>query len=191
MRRGTMRRGLRPTRTWYDVSGAFAFGAVSTTSVTNLINLQAPAATVNLSSDPVQDLTLLRLVGQFEVALNGATRWTLALLVQDVTWTPSSTFATDADKRILWSMTYDSVSLAGVIAGFTQALWAEPGYLLVSATEDLVVNQDRKTVSLDIKPTIKIQPGQSLVLVAYEEVDGGSITVTSENMRLLFQRTGR
>lgn len=138
-----------------------------------------------LTSDPPEDLTVLRVVGTFNVALSAptvASRWVLALLVQSTTWVQSATFAADADKRILWSRTF--------AAADAQAYsWSSPGYMIAGANAPAPMNLE--TVTVDISPKVKLEAGNALYLVAYEQSGDSTFTTSTDNMRLLFQRSGR
>lgn len=176
----------RPTRVWADVSQQFLLNSITATGTATLVSLEAPASLAGLTADPPEDMTILRLVGSFSFSFTVAatSRWTLALLVQDTTWTPSGTFTADADKRILWSRTFRQP--VGVIQ-----TWSEPGVLYYDLAGTVAVAGQVGATSIDIKPMVKIEAGKSLYLVGYEDIGGGTILVTSANMRLLFQRTGR
>lgn len=182
--RAGARAGLRPTRLWAGVSGQFAFGSVAVTSTVTLIQLQAPspASFASLTSDPPEDLTILRMVGDFTTVLTVTTAavWTLALTVADVTWTPGATSVVDADKRLLWVRTFDAPSAA------TWA-WRPPGYTAVNN----VGFGYTEAHHLDIAPKVKVEAGKALYLVAYEESGDATLLVSSVNMRVLMQRTGR
>lgn len=176
--------GARPSRTWADVSNEFVLSGIAATGSATLIQLQAPASLASLTSDPPEDLTLLRIRGQFfcQIAAGPAT-WTLALLVQDTTWTPSSTFSVDADKRILWSQTFNNFSNVST-------RWVEPDYMQWDIAGTIQISQTAAN-TVDIAPKVKIEAGKALFLVGYEDVNGGTLDVTSQNMRVLFQRSGR
>lgn len=153
------------------------------------MSMEMPTSLVNITSDPPEDLTVLRVVGDFVVSLS-AGNWTLGCLVQDHTWTPGATVSVDNDKRVLWSMTYNVTGVAQ-LAGFTTASWEPPGQLFIDATTDLVVQAPREAVHIDISPKVKIQAGQALYLVAWENSGAGTFTTGSNNMRVLFQRSRR
>lgn len=187
MRRRFVRRNAPKKQNvqWSDISGQFTLSAVGSTSTAILVQLQSPASLAALTSDPPEDLTVLRVKGFFSVTLSAAAsaaQWDLALLVQDTTWTPSATITTDNDKRMLWTRTF--------AAGTTNAIhtWREPGYLEIAATA--FVDQ-RGMVEVDIAPKVRIEAGKALFLVAYESVTGRDLTVNSSNMRLLYKRSGR
>lgn len=182
-RRGNV--GFRPSRVWADVSTQFVLNSVTATSATTLINLEAPANLSALTSDPPEDLTLLRIVGNFSCSLSGAASgtWTLALLVQDAVWTPGATFTVDADKRILWSRTFRTQSVA--------TSWFPPGYQLWDLVGTIQAVSARGITDIDIKPMVKMEAGKSLYLVGYEDSNGQTLLVTSTNMRVLYQRSGR
>lgn len=173
-------RGARPSRLWTGVQAQFAASVTATTAIP-LIQLQAPASLASLTSDPPEDLTVLRMVGSFLVSMAGAGVWTLALTVADVTWTPGANLLVDADKRLLWIRTFDNE----VAAAYA---WIPPGYLTVNNT---VVAGQVGVTDLDISPKVKIEAGKALYLVVYEEAGATTLTVSSTNMRCLLQRTGR
>lgn len=174
--------GKGPSRTWMDLSATFGFAAVTVSSTASLLQLQTPSPGT-ITSDPPQDLTVLRVVGSFSMTMAGAVggNWTLGLTVQDVTWTPSTLFRDDADKRILWRKTYSATNA-------TQDAWLPPDTHLSNTTP---LQADRESVSLDISPKVRVEPGQSLYLVAWENANGANVTVASSDMRVLFQRSGR
>lgn len=190
MRRVGRSRGNAPQRQWMELSTSWVMAGLSATTAVTLLELQSPATGV-LVSDPVEDLTLLRIVGDFQVLLGAAagSHAILALTVQDTAWTPSALFSNDADKRILWSMSY---MVGGVVpAGFATLEWSPPGLLTVNATTDTVTpTGDRSMCHIDISPDVKVRAGQALSLVFYE-VNTATLSTTSGNMRVLFQRSGR
>lgn len=189
-RRGRRGVAFRPTRVWADVSAQFVFTAVATTTPVALVQLQAPSNLSNLTADPPEDLTVLRVRGSFSVTIDSAAfagSWSLALLVQDTAWTPSTLFTTDADKRILWSRDYEfTSSTSGNIV-----TWRPPGVFQDGVNAGAAFPCQSEQVTLDISPKVKIEAGKALTLVAYENVDGSTLTVSSQNMRVLFQRSGR
>lgn len=144
------------------------------------MTLEAPA-TLALTSDPPEDLTILRIVGDFNVALTTTGVWILAVLVQDSTWTPSGVFATDADKRVLWSGIWQAT-------GGVATEWLR-GRMTQAGQEDTA--QEIAMTHIDIAPKARIRPGQALYLVAYEISGAAALTTATANMRLLFQRSGR
>lgn len=163
---------------------------LSATTATPLLGLETPAPAAMLTADPPEDLTILRVVGDFNLSLTAGI-WALALTVQDQTWTPGATILVDADKRLLWSQTYDVVQMAAVLAGWVAGHWAPPGLLLANATADLLTQAPRESVHVDISPNVKLVAGRALYLVAYELSGAGTCISTSSNMRVLFQRSGR
>lgn len=187
MRRGFVRKGARrPANVqWSSIASQFLMAGVTQTSSQVLIELQSPAALNALTSDPPEDLTLLRLVGSFELAItNPAGSWVLALTVQDTTWTPGATVSVDADKRLLWSRNFDSG------ANTITVLWTPPDRCW--STDAAGTFQSHSTaMQVDIAPKVRIQPGQALYLVAYEESGASTLTMTSSLMRVLYKRSGR
>lgn len=182
-RRYAGRAPARPSRVWADVSTQFALDVTATGTAT-LLQLQAPSDLSNLTADPPEDLTVLRIRGSFNCRLSGTANWTLALLVQDTSWTPSSTFTADADKRVLWSRTFDALS--NVIHE-----WRAPGYLMFDTAGTVQLVSQPDVTMLDISPKVRIEAGKALYLVAYENSGAAGLQVGSEEMRVLFQRTGR
>lgn len=172
----------RPTRVWAGISAEFLLNSITATGSATLIQLQAPAALSNLTSDPPEDMTILRLRGTFAVTVSGSAgaNWTLALIVQDTTWTPG-TFLADSDKRLLWTRTFEATNA-------TADEWAQPGYHLVGGTA-FPCHPD--IITLDISPKVRIECGKALFLVGYENAGAGTLLVTSPDMRVLFQRTQR
>lgn len=177
-------RAAKSALTWVDVSGQWSLTTAVTATAT-LVQLQAPANLSNLTADPPEDMTVLRVVGDYTMALSaGPANWTLGLLVADVTWTPGATFTVDADKRILWHRTYEART------GVTLTNWAPPGYLeVINAAGSFMMQTD--AVHLDISPRVRIEPGKALYLVAWENSGAVSLATTSADMRLLFKRSGR
>lgn len=176
--------GVRPSRTWADVSVAFLLNE-TVDAATKLIELQTPAS-LSLTADPPEDLTVLRIRGQFQVTLSTTSQWNLGLLVQDTNWTIGTTLAGDADKRLLWTRTYLATSAVAYV-------WNPDGSLRRDAggAGDVTIGLGSEYGTLDIAPKVKIQPGQALYLAAWEETGAATLTVSSTNMRVLFQRTGR
>lgn len=181
-------RGARPSRTWADISSVWLHSGVTATSAATLISMQAPTSLAALTSDIPEDLTILRIRGSFNVQLDAVAtsgNWTLALIVQDTTWTPGATVSVDNDKRMLWLQDY-AVRLR--TSGAAQN-WEQGGIYQEGAELPAPCNPMYTTV--DIAPKVKIEPGKALFLVAYENVDGASFTTGSTNMRVLVQRTAR
>lgn len=181
--RGRSRGGARPSRVWVGIQDQFSFASQAATGTAVLVQLQAPADLSNLTADPPEDLTVLRVIGDLTVTLasTSAGSWTLALLVQDTTWTPTTRFEDDADKRILWAQNYTSLAAATYV-------WTS-GYLAVNNVPTPGV--PREMTRLDIAPKVRIEAGKALYLVAYEQSGTTTFSVESQNMRLLFQRSGR
>lgn len=180
-RRRPARSGYKPTRTWVSLANGWSFSNVSTTSTSVLMSLEAPT-TLNLTSDPPEDVTVLRIVGDYLVLLTASpATWTLALLVQDQTWTPT-TFAGDADKRILWSKTY-FWNGSNVSAQWFSSLFVSNG--------DTVTGCHPEMTRVDIAPKVRLEPGKALFLVAYETSGAASFSTDPGNVRMLFQRSGR
>lgn len=175
--------GFRPSRVWADVSGQFTFTGVTATTAATLISLQAPSSLASLTSDPPEDMTILRVKGSYFLQIAGVGRWTLALLVQDTTWTPSTAFTTDADKRILWSRSYFNISNV-------TTKWLEPDYMQWDTAGTIHIEKS-DAMHLDIAPKVRVEAGKALFLVAYEDVSGATLDATCVNMRVLFQRSGR
>lgn len=188
----SMRRTRVPVQ-WSSVAGAWTHAAITATTATTLINIENPVNLTGLTSDLPEDLIILRIVGSFSVVMTTAAangHWTLALIVQDTTWTPGATFVIDADKRVLWHRSYRSSDEGGA----TQYSWHEPGHLTVvgaaAAFQSRSFAGDASRV--DISPKVRIKPGQSLFLVAYE--NGGAVaftTASTADMRVLYKRAGR
>ena len=178
MRRGFGRSG-GPPRTWVSLNVGWQLNT-ATPGKSSLVSLQAPT-TLALTSDPPEDLTVLRVVGEFSVSMTDAGDWTLALMVQDTDWTQSATFTDDADKRILWSQHYTSVA--------TGTSWVPPG-MIVNSGGDEQVGPARATF-IDISPKVRLEPGKALYLVAYETGGTATFIVSGDTMRMLFQRSRR
>lgn len=174
--------GLRPERSWVDVSGQWVH-STGVTAAVPLIALQAPTNLSNLTADPPEDLTVLRIVGDYTTTITGtgAGYWSLALLVADVTWTPGTSISVDNDKRILWQRSYE--------APITEtSTWLPPGRWDSSITASVPTD----ATHIDIAPKVKIEAGKALYLVAYENAASAYTLATySHSMRVLFQRSGR
>lgn len=174
-------RGARPSRQWLSIQGGWTFNAVSVTTTSSLISLQAPT-TLALTSDPPEDITVLRIVGEYTVSLsNNVCTWALALLAQDTDWTPG-TFNTDSDKRILWNQAYQNNAGAALS-------WTAGGYLSDGTTGIFGPSVEKHTF-IDISPKVRLETGKALYLVAYEVVSGGTLSLTGITVRMLIQRTG-
>lgn len=187
MRRKFVKRsGRRPANMqWSDVSSVWSFAGISATTATALVQLQSPTSLAALTSDPPEDLTLLRIVGTYTVALSATSgqNWTLALIVSDVTWTPGATVAADNDKRLLWQRTY----VTGTAA---TAQYSPPGLYYEATAQGFPCHPSLVTV--DITPRVKVEAGKALYLVAYENVaTAGTLVTTSTSMRVLYKRSGR
>lgn len=169
---------------WAAVAGQFLINGVTVTSASVLVQLQAPASLAALTADPPEDLTILRMRGSFSFLVTGSAtaRWTLALTVQDTVWAPGTDFNTDSDKRILWSRKFNATNA-------TSDLWMPPGTFNAAAAGPQA--SDPRVTEVDIAPKVRIQTGQALHLVAYEDNSGGTVTVSSDEMRILYKRSGR
>lgn len=183
---GGMRRSSvgRPSRTWVGIDGQFAMAGVTATTANTLVQLQAPADLSNLTSDPPEDMTVLRIRGSFACTISTTGDWVLAMTVQDTTWTPGATFTVDSDKRIIWSRSFSA--LGAVIHA-----WNPPGWLSWDTAGTRVLAGQVGMTDVDVSPNVKIGCGQALFLVAYEEGGASTLTVASYEMRMLFQRSGR
>lgn len=157
--------------------------AITGTTATALLALEAPT-TLTLSADPPEDITVLRIVGEFLAEVSATSHWVMALVVQDATWTPSSTFGPDADKRILWSTVIHAVPAS------TPTTWNAGLVKYTDAAGNEKAVQTAKTF-IDIAPKVKVEAGKTLYLVAYEQTGSATFTTTTQNMRMLFQRSGR
>lgn len=184
-RRFAPRQGYKPTRVWAGISGQFAHSAITANALATLVRLEAPASLSSLEADPPEDLTILRIRGNFNVTLSAAaavTSWTLGLIVQDHQWTQGATFLIDSDKRWLWTRTFDTNAENATFQ------WLPPGMGSVAGTT--FFGQVGMT-ELDISPKVKVEAGRALYLAAYETASGRALTVTSADMRVLFQRSRR
>lgn len=169
---------VRPTRTWVSLNAGWTLNT-AVPSLNAIMSLEAPTS-LALTSDPPEDITILRMIGDMTVSISGATgSWILGLIVQDATWSQGASFAADADKRWLWSSHFQS-SVGAVT-------WAS-GTLFNSGGEP--VGQTMQT-HLDIQPKVKVEAGKSLYLVCYELAGATTLVTTMSNGRLLFQRSGR
>lgn len=183
--RGTRRSG--PSRAWTDVSTRWAFTGTTSTTAQQLISFEMPTSMVGLTADPPEDITILRIVGSYncQVTTDVTARWSLAVIVQDTTWTPGSTVSIDNDKRVLWQRQFSPAA----VTGWTSSTWYAPDTVLHQGTLGYIARSEGSHV--DLAPKAKLEAGKSLYLVAYEDAGAGSITVSSVSMRVLFQRTRR
>lgn len=187
MRKFTRRRsaGKGPTRTWASMTTGFAATGATATGASACFSMQAPTDVTNLTSDPPEDVTLLRIKGSFSVQLSAAVQsWILGLTVQDTDWTPSSAFFTDADKRWLWIRKFQNPTAALLE-------WFPPN--IVNAGGSIFpfggAGSESPTM-IDITPKVRIEPGKALYFVFYE-TGTGNLTVVTTEMRVLFQRSRR
>lgn len=175
----------KPTRQWASIQDGF-LAADTVTTAHILVQLQAPTDLTNLTSDPPEDITILRIRGSFNTTLSGSAsaNWTLALTVQDTVWTPGVTFEVDADKRMLWTRTFQATNA-------TSDTWLVPGTYLASGSGATAFTSHPNATDLDIAPKVKIETGRALFLVCYENVGAGTVNVGTQDMRVLFQRSRR
>lgn len=161
------------------------------------MSFEMPTSMVGLTADPPEDITILRVVGDYSVAVgNGVTGvWNLALLVQDQTWTPAATINLDNDKRILWQQQYTAPAEAAALAGYASIAWYPPTLSVISATTSLFGNSTMGALGnathIDIAPKVRLEAGKALYLVAYEGSGTSTLTSSSVSMRVLFQRSRR
>lgn len=177
------RRGAKPSVAWLSLAPTWSL-AVAATSQAALISMEEPVLTGSaLVAAPPEDLTLIRVVGDFSMGTSATASisWTLGLIVADTTWTASSTFSLDADKRILWHETFTTTTAAAIHS------WLPPGTLEIAGTAYLQQN----ATHVDINPRVRLEPGKALYLVAWENTGAGSIVTSSVNMRLLYSRAKR
>lgn len=176
----------RPDRDWAALNAGWSFAAVAETSVSPLVELQAPLNLgAPLTADPPEDLTVLRVVGDFRVTMSVVnSSWTLALLVQDVTWTPVA-FNLDSDKRILWNRPFSTFWSTG------GAVWTEGDVVFDTADPSRMPHLATGWTHIDIQPKVRVSPGKALYLVAYENIGASTFTTSAANMRVLYQRSGR
>jgi len=161
------------------------FANISATGTSDLMSLQAPTTLQGITSDPPEDITILRIIGDFLVLITGApATWILALVVQDTTWTPTATFPGDADKRILWSQTY-------FCSGTNESYQWYSGIFVPNGTPAAAAGTPREMSHIDISPKVRLEPGKGLFLVAYEQNGAVNFSVDPGNVRMLFQRTSR
>lgn len=180
MRRQSARfvRHAGPSRQWTELATGFVVSSTATTAVA-VWGLQAPAAAAGLTALPPADVVIMRIRGNFQVTLSAASStWVMGLTVQDQTWTPSAVFRTDADKRWLWLRTFTTNTEA--------VSWIPPGYM--SSASDPTGWADARWTELDVAPKVKLESGQALYLVAYEETGASTMTITSVDMRMLWQQ---
>lgn len=182
--RRTRRLGVRPSRQWQELATTFTASSAVTVAVP-LWGLQSPAPGAGLTSLPPEDVVIMRVRGNFSVSLtSGPAAWVLGMTVQDQTWTPANVFRTDADKRWLWTRTYMQFG-AGV-----QLDWFPPG-MAFEVSSGLYMAGSPEMTSLDISPKVKVEAGQALYLVLYEETGASTLAVGSIDMRMLWQTKRR
>lgn len=170
------------------MSGSAVFAAITGSSSVTLISLESPTNLSALGSDPPEDLTLLRIVGDLTVTVTGAGEWRLALLVQDRTWTASAVQADDNDKRVLWSAQFSGFSPTDSNIYWASGLMT---WNAMGADPSLMAARDNPPQHIDIAPRVKVEAGKTLYLVAYEVSNGATLTVSSQSLRVLYQRSGR
>lgn len=182
-----VRRANGPDRVWAGIAQQWVLSGITDSTAVALVQLQQPASLAALTSDPPEDLTILRIRGEFSVqATEGANSFVLGLTVQDTAWTPTagtSGWNTDSDKRWLWSQTYSTGQATGAVG------WSPPGQLESAGVT--VCSAPREAVSLDIAPKVRVSSGQALYLVGYELTGTEALTVTGLTIRMLYQRSGR
>lgn len=179
--------GGRPTRTWMSLETTWSTGTLSATTATSLLALQAPTAGGTITSDPPEDMTLLRIIAEHRVIHSAAVaEWVVALTVQDTTWTPSSTFADDADKRILYAKAYANPTA-------TARTHHPPGQTVLDpgGTPAFAGGTERQLCFIDIAPRVRLEPGKALFLVCYEQAGTGTFELDAQFARVLFQRSAR
>lgn len=178
------RRNERPARAWQDLSGQWLLITAATAAVP-ILRFEAPTVVGTVTSALPEDITILRMVGSFQLSLGAAVcNWTLGLMVVDALWTPGATFAADADKRVLWHETYVNSTGAAVVE------WTPPdNYTPVGGVTSYA---GPRACRLDITPKVKLEQGKALTLVAWENVaSAAQLTTGSADMRVLYQRSGR
>lgn len=177
------RRGSLPSRQWTEVSTNFA-QSVTATTATVLWGLQAPAAAAGLTALPPEDIIIMRLRGSFNCTLSAVTsEWVVGLTVQDQTWTPAATFGPDADKRWLWLATFTNSVV------FPKTWTASELVEYVNASTFYAEAQT--LTNIDISPKVKLEAGQGLYLVSYEQTGASTLTIATSNMRMLWQTKRR
>lgn len=182
------KRADRPNRRWLSLDQGWSISSTSGTSAA-LINLEAPTNVTALTAAVPDDLTVMRIKGDFQTSLTVDASWTLALLVADSNWTPGATFQADADKRMLWSQTYETDHTG--VAGATGTFWSPPGFLYVTATASIFAGSPRESTHIDISPRVKLESGKTLFLVAYENAGAATFQTTGRTIRALVQSSRR
>lgn len=165
----------RPSRQWTELQSTFTLN-VTATAATPVWGLQAPAPAAGLTALPPEDVVLMRIRGSFNCSITATASWTLALTVQDTTWTPG-TFAGDSDKRLLWTRSFTPTGAGNIFGDTGLQVWDLAGTPLVAHWNSM----------LDISPKVKLESGQALYLVAYELTGTATLTVSTAEMRMLWQ----
>lgn len=181
-----------PQRQWLNLANDWVILNSGAAALVPLAQMEAPVDLTNIVSDPPEDLTILRIVGDFTVGHSGTPPFnvTFGLTVQDATWTPNTVMA-DADKRWLWMVTYEAGTPGTTApAGAADYTWTPPGMLFINATADINLVCPREAVHIDIAPKVRLEPGKALYLVSYITV-GTAVSMTATQMRVLYQRSGR
>lgn len=173
MKRRYMRRGSdAPSRMWIPVP-ASAGGTVATLTPTTWLELQAPTAGAVLTADPPEDVTILRIVGEFTMTASAAGSMTVGLIrVQTgggAPAVPDPTGPADHDQRWLWLRYYEA-------GGATS--WANSD-----------ATRDPWHWTLDIAPKLRMEQGQRLSLIM--DASAGTWTMSSKTIRMLVQRSRR
>lgn len=172
----------KPTRVWVSANTGFLLSSITTTSSSIVMQMQQPTDVTNLTADPPEDITILRVVGEFSVNVDTACIWVVGLTVQDTTWTPATLWPTDADKRWLWVRAFNQVAAEA-------GSWSPPG--LYRASTASAFPGEMEMTRVDIAPKVKLEAGKALFLVAYEQGGASTMTLTGISVRLLFQRARR
>lgn len=197
-RRSFVSRRSKPARQWVPLDSIALGPSMTTTTAVKLLEFQAPSISIGtaLTSDPPEDQTILRIVGDMlvsVVATATGNRLCLGLMVADVTWTPAALSVTDLDKRFLWHQVYEVPNLT--YTALTGVSWGPPNYQSIQSTTpgQVLFETKPETVHVDIKPKVKIEDGKALHLVGYVD-QSTSLTgwaVSLRSWRILMQRAGR
>lgn len=182
----------KPARQWLPIPATTFHSLVTVTTAAQILAFEAPTVTPGtaVTADPPEDQVLDRVTGSLRVTLTGAGVWVASMLLVDRTWTPlGGEFATDADKRILWSKTYDSQTVS-VLTGFTTATWG-PGHMTVLATTQAIIEQPLEMTYIDIQPKVRLEDGKQLIFLVSEVSGAASFSLTADWLRILMHRAGR
>lgn len=154
------------------------------TTVTSLISFEAPTlvAGTPLTADPPQDRTILRIVGQLQVAGAAATgSLGMGLMVCDRVFAPTSgtgRMTPDLDKRWLWWR--ETLLRSG-------ESWDAQHYLSTGGVlSPNNVPPERDFTMFDISPKVRLEDGKQLAFITFQDTALMAPVITLMEVRVLF-----